>query len=245
MNIQTIRKYYNVAGKVWPTGKEALDFVVTELGEAMDAWIRQYGRGFKRNNPDKETNLEYELGDVYMMAQIASHELTGKSLEENAKAKLASKGFKFDIFENVFGPYKSVDQMFQEKWTPEETEKFRGILKDAKEEEAKGKNIFGFPEAEIWGDDKLREGTPKTIYGLPVATITKKCQACEIETEENPHPVPVKYHTCKQRFVIEVTDVKPGEILISEDDFEEPYEMAKCAMCGQAADGPYYCPEHK
>ena len=93
MNIHEIKKYYEYRGMKLPNSKEALDFAVTEIGEAMDAWIRENQEGWSRNNPDKKSNLAFELADTYQMLEIASILHNGATLEENLRAKWASKGY--------------------------------------------------------------------------------------------------------------------------------------------------------
>jgi len=93
MTIDHIEAYYRFRGMKMPNAKEALDFAITEIGEALDAWIRQNQEGWTRNNPDKEANFGWELADCYQMLQIAAHQATGKSLDELLTEKWASKGF--------------------------------------------------------------------------------------------------------------------------------------------------------
>jgi len=74
--------------------RDALEFAITEIGEVMDARIRERtGDFYLRNNPDKDHNVAFEYGDVYMMLQCASYLDTGKSLEENLSDKWQSKGY--------------------------------------------------------------------------------------------------------------------------------------------------------
>lgn len=93
MDIETIKKYYEYRGMKWPDTKEALDFTVTEVGEAMDAYIRTNQPGWVRNNPDKDLNYGHELADIYQMITISAHEATGKTLDELLEEKWATKGF--------------------------------------------------------------------------------------------------------------------------------------------------------
>ena len=95
MNIEQIQEYFTARGMTMPNSKQALDFAVTEAGEAMDAWIReqQVKEGWVRNNPDKQPNYGWELADCYQMLQIAAYQHTGKHLEELLAEKWASKGF--------------------------------------------------------------------------------------------------------------------------------------------------------
>jgi hypothetical protein len=93
MTIKEIKKYYEFRGMKMPNSKEALDFAITEIGEAMDAWIRENSGDWVRNNPDKDANFAFELADTYQMLQIASILHNGATLEENLRAKWESKGF--------------------------------------------------------------------------------------------------------------------------------------------------------
>ena len=93
MNINEIKTYYEFRGMKWPSGKEAIDFAITEIGESMDAYIRTNQPGWTRNNPDKEANVGWELADTFQMLAIAAHELTGKTLDELLQEKWASKGY--------------------------------------------------------------------------------------------------------------------------------------------------------
>ncbi len=91
MDIQEIKDYFAFRGQTWPDGDSAIKFAITEIGEVVDAQMRLDPK-WKRNN-QKEVNLGHELGDVYQMLEIASHELTGKSLAENLMEKWQSKGY--------------------------------------------------------------------------------------------------------------------------------------------------------
>jgi len=93
----SILGYYKERELAYPDAKEALDFAVTEMGEAMDAWIRENQKGWTRNN-DREANFGFELGDIYQMLEIASFAHTGRSLFENLKEKWKTKGFDADEY---------------------------------------------------------------------------------------------------------------------------------------------------
>ena len=93
ISIPATREYYKFRGMEWPSAKEALDFAITEIGEAMDAYIRENQVGWVRNTPDKNTNFGWELADTYQMLMIAAHQATGKTLNELLLAKWESKGF--------------------------------------------------------------------------------------------------------------------------------------------------------
>lgn len=64
-------RYRDELQDVWPTPPrdDALRFAVTEVGEAMDAWLRLRG-GYARNN-DKTLSVEDELADCAMMLLTA------------------------------------------------------------------------------------------------------------------------------------------------------------------------------
>ncbi|MEI2422738.1 hypothetical protein V6O07_20840, partial [Arthrospira platensis SPKY2] len=76
-----------------PNAKEALDFAITEIGESMDAYIRENQEGWTRNNPDKKSNFALELADVYQMITLSAANYCGKSLDELLIEKWQSKGF--------------------------------------------------------------------------------------------------------------------------------------------------------
>lgn len=91
MTIDDIKAYFQFRGQTWPDGFSALLFAVTEVGEAVDAHLRSDPK-WKRNN-QKVVNLGHELGDIYQMLQIASVELTGKTVEQNLAEKWQEKGY--------------------------------------------------------------------------------------------------------------------------------------------------------
>lgn len=90
--INDIKAYMNYRNQKYPDGLSALLFAITEMGEVLDSYLRDNPE-WSRNNPDKEINIGHEFGDLYMMAQIASYELSGRSLEDNLREKWASKGW--------------------------------------------------------------------------------------------------------------------------------------------------------
>ena len=89
--IEVIREYMAFRKQTWPTGQEALLFTVTEIGEAVDAMLRQDSKWVRNNQ--KESNIGDEIGDVAQMLEIASYELTGKSATENMLEKMKKKGY--------------------------------------------------------------------------------------------------------------------------------------------------------
>jgi len=63
---QAVRTYYEKRGLKFPDANSALLFLVSEVGELADAVV-SHEPGWIRNNPEKEINLEDEIGDVLMM----------------------------------------------------------------------------------------------------------------------------------------------------------------------------------
>lgn len=63
--VWSFREQYN---HLWPTPEKqhSAHFTLTEVAEALDAYLRQQ-RVFKRNSPDKQINLHEELGDTALM----------------------------------------------------------------------------------------------------------------------------------------------------------------------------------
>lgn len=106
MDIKDIEKYYEFRAAVMPSGKEALDFLVTEVGEAFDAFIRQTGKNWVRktwvrNKPEKDSKLGAELGDIYQMLQIAAHQLEGCPVETLLARKWQANGFSLPTITTV------------------------------------------------------------------------------------------------------------------------------------------------
>lgn len=90
--IARIKDYFDFRGQVWPDGENAMKFAITELGEVVDAELRNEEK-WVRNNPDKVPSVENEFGDLYQMLQIACFEKTGLTLEECMTKKWATKGY--------------------------------------------------------------------------------------------------------------------------------------------------------
>lgn len=68
--------HFNNSGKIWPSLEDAILFLQTEIGEAIELLLSK--KPYKRNHPDnkelftKERFAE-ELGDVIYMAIIAGN----------------------------------------------------------------------------------------------------------------------------------------------------------------------------
>ena len=69
-----------------PTLEHALMFLVTEVGEALDAYLRTpAGAEYVRNN-EHRTDLTEELGDVVFMACVCAN-ILGVDLDEQIRKK--------------------------------------------------------------------------------------------------------------------------------------------------------------
>lgn len=69
-----VKCYYEKRGLTWPTFEQAMAFLVTEVGEAYEAWLARFE--WKRNHPEEKTlvldnAIVVELADVVMMAIVA------------------------------------------------------------------------------------------------------------------------------------------------------------------------------
>lgn len=85
---QIIRKWEVWDQFVIPDFLKAIAFIVTEVGELFDAWIRTMANdGFVRNHGEKDVDPAEELADVIMMAYIAADQL-GIDLDKALRAKL-------------------------------------------------------------------------------------------------------------------------------------------------------------
>ena len=71
-----------------PNLHDALSFLVTEVAEALEAYMRTKPE-YVRNNPHKRYRLDEELADVVFMAYVCAH-VGGYNIEEAILKKLAS-----------------------------------------------------------------------------------------------------------------------------------------------------------
>lgn len=70
---ELLGEYYETRGLRRPAPEEALLWLVTEVGEAADEWMR-IDKDWVRNNPQPDYSPERfgsELGDVMLMAMVA------------------------------------------------------------------------------------------------------------------------------------------------------------------------------
>lgn len=111
---QELRAYYAFRGMKFPdTERQAMQFFVTEVGEAMDAYIRTYENGWTRNNPDKQPNLLWELGDCYQMWCVAMTLQPADFAREAEKVRFVEKikpdhdRIPFELFGSLFNEHNS------------------------------------------------------------------------------------------------------------------------------------------
>ena len=69
-----ISEYFDMRGLKKPDTKDSCMWVASEVGEMIDAVMR-LEQGWVRNNPDRESKVEDELGDVLMMLLITAETL--------------------------------------------------------------------------------------------------------------------------------------------------------------------------
>ena len=80
----------NHHGKTMPTLEEAQDWIVTEVGEMIDARLQTGGEGkWVRNNPERHgaSDIDREIGDVLWMAVLATERNLFEVIEEKWKEK--------------------------------------------------------------------------------------------------------------------------------------------------------------
>ena len=74
--LDVIKEYYDVRNLVWPSRTEAIQWLVTEVGEVCECDLALSGKDWVRNNPEKHqgndslSSLENELADVVFMALV-------------------------------------------------------------------------------------------------------------------------------------------------------------------------------
>jgi NTP pyrophosphatase (non-canonical NTP hydrolase) len=86
--------YYEYRGLTTPDANQAYLFLVSEVGELADALVANQA-DWVRNNPDRERNIEPEIGDVLMMLTVCASQL-GIDPVEAMVNKMKSKGFEFE-----------------------------------------------------------------------------------------------------------------------------------------------------
>ncbi len=89
--IDTVKRYYEFRGLTQPDAAQAFLFLVSEVGELADAFVEQQAQ-WVRNNPDRERDVQAEIGDVLMMLTVFAA-TQGIDPFEAMKNKMRKKGF--------------------------------------------------------------------------------------------------------------------------------------------------------
>lgn len=93
--IQLYHDYFQFKGMPWPGTRDALDFVVTEVGECFDALKRLEDQWVRHN--ERKTDLGMEISQAVMMLFIAAVG-SGIDVQEATYKWMRSKGFEPDFF---------------------------------------------------------------------------------------------------------------------------------------------------
>jgi NTP pyrophosphatase (non-canonical NTP hydrolase) len=88
---EIVDAYYQYRGMTHPDANQAYLFLVSEIGELADALVANQA-DWIRNNPDREREIDAEIGDVLMMLTVFSMEMGIDPLEAMLK-KMERKGF--------------------------------------------------------------------------------------------------------------------------------------------------------
>lgn len=96
--IKLYEDYFHFRGQPWPVEtRDALDFVVSEVGEIFDALLRSKpDKGFVRHN-ERKTDLGMEISQAIMMLMIAANS-AGIDVQEATYKWMRSKGFEPEYF---------------------------------------------------------------------------------------------------------------------------------------------------
>jgi len=88
---EIVRQYYQFRGLTEPDANQAFLFLVSEVGELSDAFVENQAQWI-RNNPDRERDVQAEIGDVLMMLTVFAAS-QGVDPLDAMLAKMARKGF--------------------------------------------------------------------------------------------------------------------------------------------------------
>ena len=88
---EIVKAYYEYRGLTNPDANQAYLFLVSEIGELADALVANQAK-WVRNNPERERDIEAEIGDVLMMLTVFSMEMGIDPVEAMLK-KMERKGF--------------------------------------------------------------------------------------------------------------------------------------------------------
>jgi len=67
--VQIVQDYYAFRGLTQPDAGQAFLFLTSEVGELADAFVHTQAK-WVRNNPDRERDVESEVGDILMMLTV-------------------------------------------------------------------------------------------------------------------------------------------------------------------------------
>jgi len=81
-------RYIHKAKKVMPSLRDAQDWMITEMGEMVDARL-SLNKEWVRNNPEKHKNssVDEEIADVVLMAALATDQDVLEIMNEKMKRK--------------------------------------------------------------------------------------------------------------------------------------------------------------
>ncbi len=89
--IETVKRYYEFRGLTQPDASQSFLFLVSEMGELADAFVQNQAE-WVRNDPDRERDMEAEIGDVLMMLTVFASTQGIDPVEAMLK-KMGRKGF--------------------------------------------------------------------------------------------------------------------------------------------------------
>ena len=91
--VQIVQDYYTFRGLTQPDAGQAFLFLTSEVGELADAFVHDQA-AWVRNNPDRERDVESEIGDILMMLTVFAA-TQGVDPRDAMLKKMRRKGFKF------------------------------------------------------------------------------------------------------------------------------------------------------
>lgn len=91
--LDIVKQYYHFRGLTAPDTNQSFLFLVSEMGELSDALVADQAE-WVRNNPDRERDVEAEIGDVLMMLTVFADSQGINPIDAMLK-KMESKGFQY------------------------------------------------------------------------------------------------------------------------------------------------------
>jgi NTP pyrophosphatase (non-canonical NTP hydrolase) len=92
--LDLVKQYYEFRGLTAPDTNQAFLFLVSEMGELSDALVADQAE-WVRNNPNRERDVEAEIGDVLMMLTVFAASQGINPIDAMLK-KMESKGFRYE-----------------------------------------------------------------------------------------------------------------------------------------------------